>query len=168
MAFFTAFGYVVSVSETDICGQPGGSTKVGNCTNAALSTSADITEVKTYDDTDGGWSKGACTGASYTFEITCNVDFNDSGYGVLKAGAQGAPTGVCIGFTRTSPEMPAGCDSAFALEQAEAAVEGNVRAGSTETVSGLGVVSSVSEDLQAGNVATATFTISGIGPLVYS
>ena len=166
MAFFTAFGYVVSVSETDICGEIGGGTKVGNCTNAALSTSADITEVKTYDDTDGGWSKGACTGASYTFEITCNVDFNDSGYGILKACAAGAPTGKCVGFTRTAPQMPAGCDSAFALEQAEAAVEGNVRSG-TEVVQGLGVVSGVSEDLQAGNVATATFTISGIGPLSY-
>ena len=153
MSFYAAFGYKTYLKEGDACSTPPtdatGMTEVKNLTNFAIQTSSDTEEVKTYDDSAGGWSAAICTGQSYTVDCTLNIDMLDEGYLLLKKASLEAATGVTVEWFRESPK-PAG-DCATGAEIANA-----------ETHAGVAYVTDFSEDIQAGNVAAVSFTLNGL------
>lgn len=153
MSFYAAFGYKVYVKEGDACSTPPtestGMTEVKNLTNFAIQTSSDTEDVKTYDDSAGGWAANVVTGQSYSVDCTLNIDMLDAGYLLLKKASLEAATGTTVQWFRESP-TPAG-DCATGAEYATA-----------ETHAGVAYVSDFSEDIQAGNVAAVTFTLNGL------
>ena len=153
MSFYAAFGYKTYLKEGDACSTPptasDGMTEVKNLTNFALQTSSDTEEVKTYDDTAGGWSAALCTGQSYTVDCTLNIDMLDAGYLLLKKASLEAATGVTVEWFRESPKPAGDCETGKEIATAE-------------THAGVAYVTDFSEDIQAGNVASVSFTLSGL------
>jgi hypothetical protein len=77
-----------------------------------------------------------------------NLSLNDAGYIVLKNAALDAATGVTVEWYRESPEMTA--------------------TGAPEKHAGVAFVTDFSEDIQAGNVASVSFTLTGYGAYVFT
>ena len=71
-----------------------------------------------------------------------------SGYKVLKQAALDAATGVTVQWYRESPEMSA--------------------TGNPEKHAGVAFVTDFSEDIQAGNVAAVSFTLTGYGAYTWT
>ena len=142
-AFFAALGYEFFVlAGTTASTNPTsstGMTQVLGLTNAGIQGSSDTTDVLDYDSTQG-FKKALVTGQSYTIPCTMNLDLNDAGYKILKDAALNATTKTVQWF-RQSPEMTA--------------------TGSPEYHSGVAFVTDFSEDIQAGNVAQVSFTLTG-------
>jgi len=133
-------------------------TEVKNLTNFAIQSSSDTEDVKTYDyDTSGtgGWSNTVVTGNSYTVDCTLNIDMSDAGYLILKQAALDSATGATVEWYRESPTTAGDC------ENPGTSVSG-------ETHAGVAYVTNFSEDIQAGNVAAVTFTLTGIGAYVWT
>lgn len=150
-AFFAALGYKFYVKAgTTASTNPTastGMTEVLSLTNAGIQASSDTTDVLDYGSTQG-FKASLVTGQSYTIPCTMNLDLNDAGYKVLKQAALDAATGVTVQWYRESPEMSS--------------------TGSPEYHSGVAFVTDFSEDIQAGNVASVSFTLSGYGAYSWS
>lgn len=153
MSFYAAFGYKTYLKEGDACSMPPtdatGMTEVKNLTNFAIQTSSDTEDVKTYDDSAGGWSAAICTGQSYTVDCTLNIDMLDAGYLLLKKASLEAATGVTVEWFRESPKPAGDCETGEQIANAE-------------THAGVAYVTDFSEDIQAGNVAAVSFTLNGL------
>ena len=162
MSFFAAFGYKTYIAEGDTCSDvPTASasmTEVKNLTNFAIQSSSDTEDVQTYDydsSGSGGWAASVVTGNSYTVDCTLNIDMLDAGYLILKQAALDSATGTAIEWFRESPTPSGDCDSGLPIATAE-------------THAGVAFVTNFSEDIQAGNVAAVTFTLTGIGAYVWT
>ena len=149
-AFFAALGYKFYVTAgTTASTAPtssSGLTEVLGLQNAGIQGSSNTTDVLDYDSTQG-FSKSLVTGQSYTIPCTMNLDLNDEGYKVLKDAALNATTKTVEWF-RESPEMSS--------------------TGSPEYHSGVAFVTDFSEDIQAGNVAQVSFTLTGYGAYTWT
>ena len=159
MSFYAAFGYKTYLKEGDACSTPPtdktGMTEVKNLTNFAIQTSSDTEDVKTYDDTAGGWSAAICTGQSYTVDCTLNIDMLDAGYLLLKKASLESATGTTVEWYRESPITAGDCETGEKISTAE-------------THAGVAYVTDFSEDIQAGNVAAVTFTLNGLNNPVWN
>ena len=162
MSFFAAFGYKTFIAEGDTCSDvpaaSGSMTEVKNLTNFAIQSSSDTEDVQTYDydsSGSGGWSNSVVTGNSYTVDCTLNIDMLDAGYLILKKAALESATGTTVEWFRESPTPAGDCDSGMPISTAE-------------THAGVAFVTNFSEDIQAGNVAAVTFTLTGVGPYVWT
>jgi hypothetical protein len=76
-----------------------------------------------------------------------NLDLNDAGYAVLKDAALNATTKT-VQWYRESPEMSA--------------------TGAPEKHAGVAFVTDFSEDIQAGNIAQVSFTLTGYGAYTWT
>lgn len=145
-AFFAALGYrfwvKASTTASAVPTASTGMTEVLSLQNAGIQGSSDTTEVIDYGSSQG-FKAALVTGQSYTIPCTMNLDLNDAGYAVLKQAALDAATGVTVQWYRESPEMSA--------------------TGSPEKHAGVAFVTDFSEDIQAGNVAQVSFTLTGYG-----
>lgn len=149
--FFAAFGYkfyvkagtTASTAPTSATGL----TEVLSLENAGIQGASSTTEVINYGSTQG-FSRSLVTGQSYTIPCTMNLSLNDAGYIVLKNAALGAATGTTVEWFRESPEMTS--------------------TGSPEAHAGVAFVTDFSEDIQAGNVAKVTFTLTGYGAYTFT
>ena len=133
-------------------------TEVKNLTNFAIQSSSDTEDVQTYDydsSSSGGWAASVVTGNSYTVDCTLNIDMLDAGYLILKQAALDSATGAAIEWFRESPTPAGDCDTGLPINTAE-------------THAGVAYVTNFSEDIQAGNVAAVTFTLTGIGAYVWT
>jgi hypothetical protein len=156
VSFFAAFGYKTFIAAGDSCSDiPTGSdgmTEVKNLTNFAIQSSSDTEDVQTYDydsSTAGGWAASVVTGNSYTVDCTLNIDMLDAGYLILKQAALDSATGAAVEWFRESPTPSGDCESGLPITTPEAHA-------------GVAYVTNFSEDIQAGNVAAVTFTLTGI------
>lgn len=145
-AFFAALGFKFYVkagtTASAIPSSSTGMTEVLSLTNAGIQGSSDTTDVIDYGSSQG-YKASLVTGQSYTIPCSMNLDLNDAGYKVLKQAALDAATGVTVQWYRESPEMSA--------------------TGNPEVHAGVAFVTDFSEDIQAGNVATVSFTLTGYG-----
>ena len=162
MSFFAAFGYKTFIAEGDTCSDvpatSGSMTEVKNLTNFAIQSTSDTEDVQTYDydsSGTGGWANSGVTGNSYTVDCTLNIDMLDAGYLILKKAALESATGTTVEWFRESPTPAGDCDSGMPISTAE-------------THAGVAFVTNFSEDIQAGNVAAVTFTLTGVGPYVWT
>jgi hypothetical protein len=150
-AFFAALGYKFYVKAgTTASATPSssaGMTEVLSLTNAGIQGSSDSTDVLDYGSTQG-FKASLVTGQSYTIPCSMNLDLNDAGYAVLKQAALDAATGVTVQWYRESPEMSS--------------------TGNPEKHAGVAFVTDFSEDIQAGNVATVSFTLTGYGAYTWT
>lgn len=159
MSFYAAFGYKTYVKAGDACSTPptasDGMTEIKNLTNFGIQTSSDSEDVKTYDDTAGGWSAAVVTGQSYTVDCTLNIDMLDAGYLLLKQASLEAATGTTVEWYRESPTPAGDCETGKEISTAE-------------THAGVAYVTDFSEDIQAGNVAAVSFTLTGIQKVIWT
>ena len=144
-AFFAALGYrfwvqagtTASVAPTTSTGM----TEVLSLENAGIQGSSDTTDVLDYGSAQG-FKASIVTGQSYTIPCSMNLALMDAGYLVLKDAALNAAGGTLVKWYRESPAS----------------------AGSTAEVhAGVAFVTDFSEDIQAGNVAKVSFTLTGFG-----
>jgi len=150
MPYFAALGYRLFVlAGTTASTNPTnstGMTLVGNLSNAGIQGNAETQDVIDYTSTQG-FTRALVTSQSYTIPCTMNLDLNDAAYAILKNAALNATTQT-VQWYRESPEMTA--------------------TGNPEFHSGVAFVTDFSEDIQAGNVATVTFTLTGYGAYTWS
>lgn len=146
MGYFNALGYRFWVKKgTTASATPTTSTglvEVLSLTNAGIQAQSDTQDVQDYSSTLG-YKTSLVTGQSYTIPMAMNLDLKDAGYKELRDAADKAATGVTVQWYRESPEMDA--------------------SGNPETVAGVAFVTNFREDIQAGNVATVSFTLTGYG-----
>lgn len=141
--FFVKAGTTASTSPTASTGM----TEVLSLTNAGIQGSSTTTDVLDYGSTQG-FQASLVTGQSYSIPCTMNLNLNDAGYLVLKQAALDAATGVTVQWFRQSPEMSS--------------------TGEPEYHSGVAFVSDFSESIEAGNVASVSFTLTGYGAYTWS
>ena len=130
-------------------------TEIKNLTNFGIQSTSDSEEVKTYDDSAGGWSAAVVTGNSYTVDCVLNIDMTDAGYKLLKKAALESATGTAVEWFRESPTPSGDCDSGLPIT-------------TPEYHSGVAYVTDFSEESQAGEVASVSFTLTGIGAYTWS
>jgi hypothetical protein len=150
-AFFAALGYRFYVKAgTTASTNPAnstGMTEVLSLTNAGIQGSSSTTDVLDYGSSQG-FSASLVTGQSYTIPCSMNLNLNDSGYKILKQAALDAASGVTVEWYRESPEMSS--------------------TGNPEYHSGVAFVTDFSEDIQAGNVSSVSFTLTGYGAYTWT
>ena len=149
--FFAAFGYKFWVKKgttsSTVPTSSSGLVEVLSLENAGIQGASSTTEVIDYSSTQG-FSASLVTGQSYTIPCTMNLSLNDAGYLELKDAALNAGTGVTVQWYRESPEMST--------------------TGDPEKHAGVAFVTDFSEDIQAGNVAKVTFTLTGYGAYTWT
>ena len=145
-SFFASLGYKMFLKAgTTASTNPTtstGMTEILSLTNAGIQGTSSTTDVLDYGSTQG-YSASLVTGQSYTVPCTMNLNLNDAGYKILRQAALDAAMGVTVEWFRESPEMSS--------------------TGSPEYNSGVAFVTDFSEDIQAGNVASVSFTLTGYG-----
>lgn len=149
-AFFNALGYKFYVkagtTASTIPTSSSGLVEVLSLTNAGIQTTSDTQDVLDYGSTLG-FKASLVTGQSYTIPMEMNLDLRDAGYKELKTASLAAATGTTVQWYRESPEM--------------------TTAGNPETHAGVAFVTDFSEDIQAGNVARVSFTLTGYGSFTH-
>ncbi len=150
-AFFNSLGYRFYVKAgTTASTNPTattGMTEVLSLTNARIQGTSETQEVQDYGSTLG-FTASLVTTQSYNIPCTMNLNLRDAGYAVLKNAALNSASGTTVEWYRESPEMTA--------------------AGDPEYHSGVAFVTDFSEAIEAGNVATVSFTLSGYGAYTWS
>lgn len=150
-AFFNSLGYKLYVKAgTTASTAPAnstGMTLLGSVVNAGLQGTSNTQEVQDYGS-DLGYTAAVVISQSYSIPVTMNLNLNDAGYQLLKAASMGAAAGDCVEWYRESPEMST--------------------TGDPEYHSGVAFVTDFSESIEAGNVATVSFTLAGYGAYDWS
>ena len=136
--FYVKAGTTASVAPTSSSGM----TEVLSLTNAGIQNQSQTQEVFDYGSSFG-YSAAVVLNQSYSIPMTMNLDLRDAGYQVLRTAALNAATGVTVEWYREMPEMTA--------------------AGDPQKDSGVAFVTDFSEQIEAGNVAQVSFTLSGYG-----
>ena len=151
MGYFNALGYKFYVKAgTTASTAPtasAGMDEVLNLSNAGIQSTSDTQDVIDYGSTFG-FKKSLVTQQQYSIPMTMNLDLNDAGYQELRQASLDGPSGVTIEWYRESPEMSA--------------------TGDPEKCAGVAFVTNFQEDIQAGNVATVSFTLTGYGAYTWT
>lgn len=144
--YFAALGYRFWVKLGTTGSTPptssSGMTEVLSLTNAGIQSQSDTQEVLDYGSSLG-WKTQLVTGQSYTIPMAMNLDLRDPGYAILRQAALESAAGTAVEWYRESPEMSA--------------------TGSPEKNAGVALITDFSESIEAGQVATVSFTLTGIG-----
>lgn len=136
---YVALGTTASTAPTNTSGL----TEILSLDNAGIQGSSETQQVRDYGS-DLGYAAAVVVGQSYSIPCGMNVSVNDPGYKLLKNAAKNAASGVTLRWYRESP-LSSGV--------------GHTR----EKYAGVAFVTDFSEDIQAGNVAKVTFTLTGYG-----
>ena len=151
VGYFNALGYRFWVKAgTTSSTAPTASTsmdEVMNLSNAGIQAQSDTQDVLDYGSTFG-FKKQLVTQQSYSIPMTMNLDLRDAGYKTLRQASIDAPDGVTVTWFRQSPEM--------------------TTTGEPEKCAGVAQVTNFQEDIQAGNVAKVTFTLTGYGAYTWT
>jgi hypothetical protein len=145
-AFFNSLGYRLWVgagtTASAIPTDNTGLTEVISLTNAGIQGSSQTQEVQDYGS-DLGFTAALVTTQSYSIPAQMNLNLNDPAYSILKNAALNSATGTTVVWYRESPEMTA--------------------LGDPEKHAGVAFVTDFSESIEAGSVATVSFTLAGYG-----
>lgn len=148
-AFFAALGYRLWVklgtTASAIPTSSTGMTEVLSLVNAGIQGSTDTQEVLDYGSTQG-FKAQIPVSQSYSIPCQMNLDLNDGGYAIFRDAALNATTKT-VEWYRESPEMTA--------------------TGNPEKTAGVAFVTDFQEDIQAGNIAKVSFTLTGYGAYSY-
>lgn len=125
-----------------------GLTEILNLTNAPLEGTTDTQEVIDYGTT-GGFKKSVAVSQGYSVPMSMNLDTVDAGYLLLKAAARNAPTGQYVKWYRESPDPGASVAT-------------------VEKHAGIGIITDFSESIEAGGIATVSFTLQGYGSYTHT
>jgi hypothetical protein len=151
MGYFNALAYKFYVKAgTTSSTAPTASTsmdEVLSLTNAGIQSQSDTQEVLDYSSTLG-FKQQVVTAQSYSIPMAMNLDLRDAGYKTLRQASLDAPTGVTVQWYRESPEMTS--------------------TGNPEKCAGVAQVTNFQEDIQAGNVAKVSFTLTGYGAYTWT
>lgn len=153
MAFMSSVGYrlwladAASADDTHPTSSTG-LTEILNLTNAGIESTTETQTVTDYS-TSGGFSKAVATSQSYSIPMSMNLDTVDAGYKLLKDAALDAPTGQYVKWYRESPDPGASVTT-------------------VEKHAGIGIITDFSESIEAGGIATVSFTLQGYGSLSYT
>lgn len=142
ISFFVKAGTTASTAPTSSAGM----TEVLSLTNAGIQGQSQTQDVLDYGSSFG-YSAAIVLNQSYSIPMEMNLNLNDAGYQVLRDAARDAASGVTVEWYREMPEMSA--------------------LGDPQYDSGVAFVTDFSEQLQAGNVATISFTLAGYGAPTY-
>jgi hypothetical protein len=123
-------------------------TEILNLTNAGIEGSTSTETVIDYG-TSGGFEKAVAVSQSYSIPMTMNLDTVDEGYKLLKDAALDAPTGQYVKWYRESPDPGASVAT-------------------VEKHAGIGIIADFSESIEAGGIATVSFTLQGYGSYTYT
>ena len=153
MAFMSAIGYqlwlkTATSADDSHPTSDSGMTEIANLTNAGIEGSTETEEVTDYS-TSGGFTKAVATSQSYSIPMSMNLDQVDSGYILLKDLAFGAPTGSYCQWYRESPDPGASVTT-------------------PEKHAGIGIITNFSESIEAGGIATVSFTLQGYGSYTHT
>ena len=148
MAFMSAIGYRLWIANASSADEAHPSTnatltEILNLTNAGIEGTTETQSVTDYGTT-GGFQKAVATSQSYSIPMAMNLDTVDAGYLALKAAALAAPTGQYVKWYRESPDPGASVTT-------------------VEKHSGIGIITDFSESIEAGGIATVSFTLQGYG-----
>ena len=148
MAFMSAIGYRLWIANATTANDthPSASTsltEILNLTNAGIEGTTETQTVTDYGTT-GGFQKAVATSQSYSIPMAMNLDTVDAGYRLLKDAALAAPTGQYIKWYRESPDPGASVTT-------------------VEKHAGIGIITDFSESIEAGGIATVSFTLQGYG-----
>jgi hypothetical protein len=151
MGYFNALAYKFYVKAgTTSSTAPTVSTsmdEVLSLTNAGIQSQSDTQQVLDYGSTLG-FKQQVVTAQSYSIPMAMNLDLRDAGYKTLRQASLDAPTGVTVQWYRESPEMTS--------------------TGNPEKCAGVAQVTNFQEDIQAGNVAKVSFTLTGYGAYTWT
>jgi len=155
--FQVALGYKLYVKArtnpaTALQSNTTGMTLLGAVSNAPINTTTDTQSAQAYDD-ELGFRKEIASGASWSIPVEMLLDQLDAGYAILKTAADGAVAGQYLEIRRESP-IPA-------------AAVGNTGAAG-EIYRGVVTVTNFSESIDAGAIATVSFTMQGYGAYTYT
>lgn len=146
MGYFNALGYrfwvKAGTTSSAVPTNSTGLTEVLSLTDSPVQGSSQTQEVLDYGSSLG-FTNSVVTRASYQIPCQMNLDLRDAGYQVLKQAFLDAATGVTVQWYRESPEMTS--------------------TGDPEKHAGVAFVTNFQEQIQAGNVATVSFTLQGYG-----
>ncbi len=152
MGYFAAFNYrmwvkagtTASLNPTNRTGF----TELVNGSNFSLQGSTDSQQVVDYGSSFG-FKTQLVTGNSYSIPVTMNLDVTSAGYQACKAAYKDATAGATLQWWRETP-VTDGSSSSY-----------------PEVHTGVAQVSDFSEDVQAGNIASVSFTLTGYGSYVF-
>lgn len=153
MAFMSAIGYRLWMADATSAdaAHPTSSTgliEILNLTNAGIEGSTSTETVIDYG-TSGGFEKAVAVSQSYSIPMSMNLDTVDPGYQLLKDAALDAPTGQYVKWYRESPDPGASVTT-------------------VEKHAGIGIITDFSESIEAGGIATVSFSIQGYGSYSYT
>jgi plastocyanin len=153
LAFMSAIGYRLWLANATSANDTHPTTSTGlseilNLTNAGIEGTTETETVVDYATT-GGFQKAVATSQSYSIPMSMNLDTVDAGYAVLKQAALDAPTGQYVKWYRESPDPGASVTT-------------------VEKHAGIGIITDFSESIEAGGIATVSFTLQGYGAYTYT
>lgn len=150
--YFVAFDYEMWVKNgTTSSTAPtstSGMTQVIALTNASMSGTSDKTDAPLDYSTELGWKKPLITEIGWSVPAQMNLSLGSAAYRLIKEAWLNGAGGRALEIYRKSPVKDGSGDNA-------------------ELHTGIAQIEGFDEDVQAGNVATVSFTFSGYGPLYW-
>ncbi len=153
MAFMSAIGYRLWMADAASADDAHptsstGLTEILNLTNAGIEGTTETQTVTDYA-TSGGFQKAVATSQGYSMQMVMNLDTVDAGYQLIKDAAMDAPTGQYVKWYRESPDPGASVST-------------------VEKHAGIGIITDFSESIEAGGIATVSFSLQGYGSYSYT
>lgn len=150
--YFTALDYELYVglgtTASSIPTSSSGLTQVLSLTNASIDGSTDSTDAPLDYSSEYGWKNPLMTNIGWSVPASMNLALGDAGYRILKQAWLNGAAGTALRFFRKSPVKDGSGDN------------GEIHAG-------ICFVEGFQESVQAGDVATVSFTFRGYGQLLW-
>jgi hypothetical protein len=141
---FVGLGTTASSAPTSSSGL----TEVLSLTNASIDGSTDSTDAPIDYSSEYGWKNPLMTNVGWSVPASMNLSLGDAGYKLLKSAWLSGAAGTALRVYRVSPVKDGSGDDA-------------------EVHSGIAFVEGFQESIQAGDVATVSFTLRGYGQLLW-
>lgn len=125
-----------------------GLTQVLSLTNASIDGSTDSTDAPLDYSSEYGWKTPLSTNIGWSVPASINLSLGDAGYRILKRAWLNGAAGTTLQVYRKSPVKDGSGDNA-------------------EIHAGVAFVEGFQESIQAGDVATISFTFRGYGQLLW-
>jgi hypothetical protein len=141
---YVGLGTTSSTAPTSTAGL----TQVLSLTNASIDGSTDSTDAPLDYSSEYGWKSPLMTNIGWSVPASINLSLGDPGYRILKSAWLNGAAGTALKVYRKSPVKDGSGDNA-------------------EIHSGIAFVEGFQESIQAGDVATISFTFRGTGQLLW-
>lgn len=141
---YVGLGTTASTAPTSTAGL----TQVLSLTNASIDGSTDSTDAPLDYSSEYGWKNPLMTNVGWSVPASMNLALGDAGYRILKQAWLNGAAGTALKFYRKSPVKDGSGDN-------------------NEIHAGIAFVEGFQESVQAGDVATVSFTFRGYGQLLW-